>query len=114
TTMEAAGARGLERQSDAALDRALGATATGQGICQLLMQALHRAQQRHRMADEADFAGRLAACDAQSDAPIERLRRRGELAEAEAAIVRQASVTTDRLNTALDPAAVRIARRQAP
>src|SRR6185295_6919591 len=67
----------------------------------------------NRVDDEARFAERLAACDAQSEIVIERLRRRGQLVEAEAALRRLVAITTDRVSATADLAAVRLARGDA-
>jgi tetratricopeptide (TPR) repeat protein len=80
-------ARGLEWDADQALDRASAkAGPDASAPCLVVESLLRRADERRDLDAQARLEDVLAACDAQSEARIDRLRARGELAPAAAAL----------------------------
>ena len=75
--------RGLEWDADRNLDQAI---AHGRGACSVIEAALGRAEDRRDLNAEARFSAELDACGKDSDQQIERMRRKGDLAGAEAAL----------------------------
>ncbi len=94
---EALRSRGLERDADRALQRALSSSAGG--VCVVLREGARRAQERHRQDDERRFIAALVSCDAQSDAAYDRARSRGETKIAKDLFEKAAPVATDHLWT---------------
>ncbi len=105
--------RGLERDADRALDRAMEAADRGVGGCAALDAAVRRARDRNAAVDETRFTKRLAACDGQAEAPLDRLRQHGDLEALEAALVRRQGTTLDPLGLRAELAWVRLASGQA-
>jgi tetratricopeptide (TPR) repeat protein len=96
--MEAARTRGMERDADRALSRAVaavGARPAGETGCGVLEAALRRAQDRRRPDEEERLAGLLDGCDPHSEALVERLRQRGDLAGVEARLRRRLPTSND-------------------
>jgi tetratricopeptide (TPR) repeat protein len=90
-------ARGLERDADRALDRAVekaGALATQP--CLLVEAQLRRTEERRDLAAQARLEDTLAACDATSEVRIDRLRARGDLAGAAKALRAALRLAPDR------------------
>jgi tetratricopeptide (TPR) repeat protein len=97
--MEASRTRGLERDVDRSLDRALAAvgnTPAGAAGCSVLELGMRRAQDRRRIDDERRLAGLLQACDPHATSLLESLRSRGDLAGVE-------RLLRARLPTSADP-----------
>ncbi len=115
TLADALRARGFERDSDLALDRALALVEAGDAAsgCTVREAAYRRAQQRNLLTEEARRAAAVAACDARSEIPVERLRQQGDLAGVELALTRQAGLAVDPLYLATEIAGVRLARGRA-
>ena len=103
--------RGLAWDADRALDRAL---ANGPAACAVLQTALGRAEERRDVTGEQRLAERLpAACGRDSDDAIDRLRRRGQLEAAEAALRRLRALSPERDDLRMDLAAIALARGRA-
>src|SRR5205085_6423323 len=85
--MEALRGRGMERDADRALARALDAIGErnpGPAGCAALEAAMRRAQDRRRVDDENRLAARLGRGDPHAESLVDRLRTRGDLGAAEA------------------------------
>jgi tetratricopeptide (TPR) repeat protein len=96
--MEAARSRGMERDVDRSLDRALaavGASPAGAAGCSALELGLRRAQDRRRVDQEKLLAGLLERCDPHSPALAESLRQRGDLAGLERLLSRRLPASGD-------------------
>ena len=96
--MEAARTRGLERDADRALDRALaavGAAPAGEAGCTVLESGLRRAQDRRRLDEEKRLTGLLEACDPHAASLVEGLRLRGDLAGLERLLQRRLPTSPD-------------------
>jgi tetratricopeptide (TPR) repeat protein len=90
-------ARGLERDADRALDRAAekaGPPATQP--CLVVEALLRRAEERRDLAGQSRLEDTLAACDATSEVRIDRLRARGDLTGAAAALRAALRLSPDR------------------
>lgn len=81
-------AQGVERDADAALDRARRAVTDGNGACAVIERALDRAEDLEKVTDAERLVALLARCDAQSESTVAWYRKRGNLAAAEAALRR--------------------------
>jgi tetratricopeptide (TPR) repeat protein len=80
-------ARGLDFDADAALDRMAAKAGSVSGApCQVVEALLRRAGERRAVDAEARLDDVLAACDAQSELRLDRLRARGDLQGAAAAL----------------------------
>jgi cellulose synthase operon protein C len=104
---EALRARGLERQADRALARAVGTPAGG---CVGLDAAVRRARELGRDDEETALLARLERCDAQSDVLVDRLRARGDLAGLERALRARLPTSPDPSWPRLELASVLLAR----
>jgi tetratricopeptide (TPR) repeat protein len=103
----ALGARGLEWDADRALDRASAKGGpTADAPCPVLEALLRRADERRDLDGQARLEDALHACDAESDAPIDRLRARGELAAAAVALRAALRLSPDRDDLAAELAQV--------
>jgi cellulose synthase operon protein C len=103
-------ARGLDWDADRALDRAAGesqpsaARAAGPSTpaaladtpCLVVEALLRRADDRRELDAEIRLEDALAACDAESEARLDRLRARGELPAAATALRRAMTLAPDR------------------
>jgi cellulose synthase operon protein C len=114
TLIEALRARGLERNADRALDEALAGLGRGDSACPIRQMGYERARQRHRVKEEATLAEDLVRCDAESSVMVDRLRLRGDLEAAQAALEGLLRFGRDRLWLEGDLAAVKLARGDAP
>lgn len=106
TLRDAYARRGLERDADMALDRAL---EKGPTSCAVLDAAVRRAQDRRRAAEEEKLVLRLARCHAESEVVVDRLRARGDLFGAATALRRMIAIAPERDSLRSDLAAVDLA-----
>jgi tetratricopeptide (TPR) repeat protein len=114
--MEAYRARGLDRDADLALGRAvagLGDRTPGAAGCAALEAALRQAQERRRIDDEDRLATRLQACDLHAEVLIDRLRQRGDLESTERLLRTRLPTSADPLWVRAQIAEVLLARGQA-
>jgi tetratricopeptide (TPR) repeat protein len=88
-------ARGLERDADAALAEAVARGKTGQGACAAVEAGFHRADDRAQVGEQERLARLLLQCDAQSEAPVQWYRQRGDLGAAEAILRRTLPSSAD-------------------
>jgi tetratricopeptide (TPR) repeat protein len=116
TLMESLRGRGMERDADRALGRAIvaiGDRPPGSAGCSALEAALRRAQDRRRTAEEERFAGLLERCDPHAEPVLDRLRQRGDLAAVEKTLRRRLPTATDPSWLRAELAGVLLARGQA-
>ncbi|HEY0706963.1 MAG TPA: tetratricopeptide repeat protein [Polyangia bacterium] len=105
---EAQRARGLERQADTTLQKALDALGERSGACPLLQLALDRAHAQHQVEREATLMKRLTACDAQASRAYEWHTDHGDLDQARRALALRARTAVDPAAFALDLATLDI------
>jgi tetratricopeptide (TPR) repeat protein len=99
--------RGLDWDADRALDRAATKSgAVGDAPCLLVEALLHHADDRRDLAAQARLEDALAACDAESELRIDRLRARGDLGAATTALRAALRLSPDRDDLASDLAQV--------
>ncbi|HSZ82414.1 MAG TPA: hypothetical protein VLA14_09035 [Polyangia bacterium] len=90
-------ARGLEWDADRALDRAATKGGPpGDAPCALLETLLRRAEDERALATQTGLEDALVACDATSEARVDRLRARGDLPAAAEALRAMLRVSPDR------------------
>jgi cellulose synthase operon protein C len=112
TLVESLRARGMERDADRALATALEGVGPSGG-CAVVEVAMRRAQELSHTAEEDRLAARLVACNAHSEALLDRVRVRGDLDGVEAALRRRLSTTTDPIWVRGELAQVRLSRGEA-
>src|SRR5262249_50287164 len=113
---EAAKTRGLDRDADLSLARAVTAVEgkiPGQLGCTIIETALRQAQQRRRPDEEQRLATRLEACDPHAEALVDRLRQRGDLDGALRLLLRRAPTAADATWLGTQLAEVQLARGEA-
>jgi tetratricopeptide (TPR) repeat protein len=103
--------RGLEWDADRALDRAAqkGGPVAG-APCAVVEALLRRAEDRHDLRPQERLVDRLAACDPDSGARVDRLRARGDLDGALASLRRSVALDPDRQELRSDLAGVLLAK----
>jgi tetratricopeptide (TPR) repeat protein len=113
TLSEALKARGLERESERALARAVELARGAEGVCPVLTAAFRRAQQDHDVAAEERLARAIARCDGQSQLGYERARQRGETQAAVDALDHLLGFVAPGTWLSLERAALRLGRADA-
>ncbi|MEO8215082.1 MAG: hypothetical protein ABI560_17920, partial [Myxococcales bacterium] len=99
--------RGLTWDADRALDSAI---AHGAGACSVVEAALGRAEDRQDVEGEKKWGAALEVCGKDSEQQIERLRRMGDLAGAEAALRRRVVLAPERDDEKVNLASLLLAR----
>jgi tetratricopeptide (TPR) repeat protein len=104
--------RGLEWDADRALDRAAAkAGPLASAPCAVVAALLRRADERRDLASQPPLLDRLARCDSDSGAAIDRLRARGDLEGALALLRRRVALDPDREDLRVDLTGVLLAKR---
>jgi hypothetical protein len=109
TLGDAQRSRGLERQADLTLDRAMGALGAHDGACPIVQLAYEQARGRHQLDAEHTLMTRLGACDSRIVPEVEWHNGRGEPLLARAAFARKEATTLDRASFATEMAALDVA-----
>jgi len=106
-------ARGLERDADAALADAVARGQAGQGACGAVEAGLRRAEERALVGEQERLTKLLLGCDAQTEAPVQWYRQRGDASAAEAALLRMKSTSADSAWVRSELAGLRLERGDA-